>query len=103
MLFLVHNDENDICNAHAYMTRVKYEIPFPIFQSNHMETTKINAHTHTVEKARQEDASALDINATNCAAASLVELLFNIRSSRVSTVKYTTAADLHECCTVAEL
>ena len=102
MLFLVPgaHDENDVYNAHAYMTRVKYEIPFPIFQSNHMETT---TNTHTVEKARQEDASALDIDAANCAAVSLVELLFNIRSSGVSTIKHTTVESLHGCCTAADL
>ena len=48
-----------------------------------METTKIIASTQRGE----EDASALDIDATSAAAASLMELLFNICSSRVSTDK----------------
>ena len=45
-----------------------------------METTKINASTHL---RGEEDASALDIDAASAAAASLMELFFNICSSRV--------------------
>lgn len=47
-----------------------------------METTKINASTHL---RGEEDASTLDIDAASAAAASLMELLFNICSGRVST------------------